>query len=191
MVQIIDRLQSGIQNGEFSDSDANKARDYAHEAAVALGNKLKDANNYKWNGFDGEEFLENSVAKLAKNEGLEGMLAPEDLAGLYVSAVKKANEKGIDLHEDFDKKREQLTQVWEDARVCFIAAKFNVPVDTVNAAIVNGQKIALARNPKASRGEKISETKSLIDQYKAKKWNGKNVRIKEEDGKVKLYFDEE
>lgn len=192
LLGIINRLQAGIKNGDYSESDSKKAREYAHQAAVVLGEKLKKANNLEWNGFDGTEFLQNSISKMAKREGLLDAFAPEDLAGMYISAVQMADEQGINLSSPFKENREKLTAVWNKARTEFIAAKHGVPVDTVDAALMVGQLVALMRNPKAGKTEKMAEAKGLIDQYKAKKWNGTNLRAKQSpNGQVSVYFDEE
>ena len=192
LLGIILRLQTEIKNGQYTVADTKKARTYAHEAAVVLGEKLKKASHWEWNGFDGTEFLQNSISKMAKSEGLLDAFAPEDLAGMYISAVQMAAEQEINLSSPFKENREKLTAVWNKARTEFIAAKHGVPVDTVDAALMGGQLVALMRNPKAGKTEKMAEAKGLIDQYKAKKWNGTNLRARQSpNGQVSVYFDEE
>ena len=182
------RLRTQILSGSFTDNDAKTAQTQLNNYRRALGAKIKKSAPNTWFGQTGDEFLQKSIHKFASAPGTEDFPL-EDIAGIYEEAVRLAGKEQLDLTADYDEQPKAFNQLVDQAKKNFVAAKYGVPVETVEMALVNGRVLALQNYDKPTKADFAKSMESYIVGYKRSQ-NGANVKT--QNGKIlNMYFDED
>lgn len=182
------RLRMQILSGSFTDSDAKTAQKQLNNYRRALGSKIKTSAPNTWFGQTGDEFLQKSIHKFISAPGTEDFPL-EDIAGIYEEAVRLAGKEQLDLTADYDEHQKAFNQLVDQAKKNFVAAKYGVPVETVEMALVNGRVLALQNYDKPTKADFAKAMESYIAGYKRSQ-NGANVKT--QNGKIlNMYFDED
>lgn len=182
------RLRTQILSGAFTESDAKTAQTQLNNYRRALGAKIKKSAPNTWFGQTGDEFLQKSIHKFVSAPGTEDFPL-EDIAGIYEEAVRLAGKEQLDLTADYDEQPKAFNQLVDQAKKNFVAAKYGVPVETVEMALVNGRVFALQNFDSPTKADFAKSMESYIVGYKRSQ-NGANVKT--QNGKISnMYFDEE
>ena len=182
------RLRTQILSGAFTESDAKTAQTQLNNYRRALGAKIKKSAPNTWFGQTGDEFLQKSIHKFVSAPGTEDFPL-EDIAGIYEEAVRLAGKEQLDLTADYDEQPKAFNQLVDQAKKNFVAAKYGVPVETVEMALVNGRVLALQNFDSPTKADFAKSMESYIAGYKRSQ-NGANEKT--QNGKISnMYFDEE
>ena len=182
------RLRTQILSGAFTDNDAKTAQTQLNNYRRALGAKIKKSAPNTWFGQTGDEFLQKSIHKFVSAPGTEDFPL-EDIAGIYEEAVRLAGKEQLDLTADYDEQPKAFNQLVDQAKKNFVAAKYGVPVETVEMALVNGRVLALQNFDNPTKADFAKSMESYIAGYKRSQ-HGANVKT--QNGKIlNMYFDED
>ena len=98
-------------------------------------------------------------------------------------------DRALDLTADYDEQPKAFNQLVDQAKKNFVAAKYGVPVETVEMALVNGRVLALQNYDNPTKADFAKSMESYIVGYKRSQ-HGANVKT--QNGKIlNMYFDED